>query len=985
MRRVVAVVAMLFVTQSVAAQITGGPVRPTRPTNIQRRVPGDTTSRADSLRADSARAHEIVKWAEPDSLTAALLAKVGYSATRYQGVNVNFDAAKRILYLEGNPTVGRAAVGRSGTLLVGDTITYNDSTKVIVALGDTLVLRDPSRGTADVVALGRMTYNVEQRRGLVTNISTSIESGEHWLVHGEIAAFRNDTTGGKSTAFYARNGIITSCDDSVPDYHFASKEIKMISKNIMVARPAVLYIGDVPVFYLPFIFQDMRSGRRSGMLTPRFGVGEIFRNSPSYRRHLENLGYYFALNDYTDAQISLDWRSGAASTSSDPGWVRINGEWRYRWLNRFLTGRLAVSRLQQRNGSNNTAISWGHQQDFSQTTHLTTDINYVTSTTLQRQNTFDPRQALATISSHVNYSQQFGPASMSLGGSQTQYPGRDDVSRDFPNFSISTPTLAIARWLEWTPSLQVNNSEQLKVKRIGEFANSLKLVNGVLDTTQLTANSRLTNLSFGTPLKIFGFSLNNTISAIDQENNQPRRIDVINQDDPTQVTNRIFAREFSTQLDWSTSFGLPTLMQSTLKLSPSIGLQNVDGHAFFVRTEQSGGRFVHQSKRPSYSLSASPTFFGLFPGIFGVSRFRHSFSPQITYEYAPARTVSREYLSALNINPIGYLGSFAANRVTLNVSQVLEAKMKSKDTSSTTEERKVKLLAIGMSPLSYDFERKRKTGHSGFTNDAFGYTLNSDLLPGFNLGVQYSLFQGNPNSDSSKFKPFRTDINASFSFNGNSGIFGALSRIFGRAIPNTSPQTERLSQNADDALGQRAASMPVAGGANRSNLYSVPSTQSWQAAFTFTSSRQRPPTGNGVIVEQDPKALCQGFLPSSPLSYDLCILQQSQNPTSAAPITGITAGGPFIRVPSRENLTSSMNFHLTPKWSGGWQTTYDFQTQRFASHAVTLQRELHDWRSIFAFTKTATGNFAFNFFIALNAQPDIKFNYDKQTYRQTGQ
>lgn len=984
MRRALAVVAMLCAANAVSAQRTGGPVRPTRPTSIPRRAPNDTSSKADSTRGDSAGTREIVKWAEPDSITSALLAKVGYTATRYQGINVNFDATKRILYLEGNPTIGRAAVGRGGTLLVGDTITYNDSTKVIVALGDTLVLRDPSRGSADVIAIGRMTYNVDERRGTVTNISTSIESGEQWFVHGSVAAFRNDTTGGKSTAFYARNGIITSCDDSVPDYHFASQEIKLISKNIMVARPAVLYIGDVPVFYLPFIFQDMRSGRRSGMLTPRFGVGEIFRNSPSYRRHLENLGYYFALNDYTDAQISLDWRSGASATSSDPGWVRINGEWRYRWLNRFLTGRIGVSRLAQRDGTSNTAVSWGHQQDFSQTTHLTTDINYVTSTTLQRQNTFDPRQALATISSHANYQQQFGPASMSIGGSRTQYPGRDDVTQDFPNFTISTPTLALARWLEWTPSLNVNNSEQLKVKRLGEFAFGLRNVGGAIDSTQLTANSRLTNLSFGTPLKIFGFSLNNSLSVVDQENNQPQRIPIVNPDDPTQTTDRVFGRTFSTQLDWNTGFSLPTLLQSTLKLSPGISLQNVDGHAFFVRTEQTGGRYVHQSKRPSYSLSASPTFFGLFPGIFGVSRFRHSVSPQITYSYAPAKSVSREYLAALNINPRDYLGSFAANQVTLNVSQVIEAKMKSKDTVNAEEGRKVKLLAIGMSPLSYDFERKRKTGHSGFTQDAFGYTLNSDLLPGFNLGVNYSLFQGNPNSDSSKFKPFRTDVNASFSFNGNSGVFGAIARIFGRAVPNTSPQTERLGQNADDALDQRVASIPVAGGSNRSNLYSVPSTQAWQGSFTFTSSRQRPPTGNGVIVFQDPKTLCQGFLPASPLSYDLCILQQSQNPTNAAPITGITAGAPFVRVPSRENLTSSMSFHLTPKWSGGWQTTYDFQTQRFASHAVTLQRELHDWRSIFAFTRTPTGNFSFNFFIALNAQPDIKFNYDKSTYRETG-
>jgi hypothetical protein len=348
--------------------------------------------------------------------------------------------------------------------------------------------------------------------------------------------------------------------------------------------------------------------------------------------------------------------------------------------------------------------------------------------------------------------------------------------------------------------------------------------------------------------------------------------------------------------------------------------------------------------------------------------------------------VSKEYLAALNIDPRGYLGSLAANQVSLNLSQVLEAKMKQKDTSSAAPEaRKIKLLAVNMSPLSYDFERKRKTGHSGFTNDAFGYDLSSDLLPGFSFRVDYSLFQGNPLSDSSKFKPFRTGIQSSFALNGQSGIFGAIARIFGKAVPNPAPQTEKLAQGADDALANRVASTPVAGSANRNNLYAIPATTgAWQASFTFSSSRQRPPTGNATVIEQDPREICRGLI-TNPLSYDLCIQQQSINPTAAAPITGITAGAPFVRIPSRENLGTNHSFHLTPKWSGTWGSNYDFQTKRFGSHAVSLQRELHDWRAIFAFTRTPTGNFSFNFFVALNAQPDIKFNYDRNTYRQADQ
>ena len=40
-------------------------------------------------------------------------------------------------------------------------------------------------------------------------------------------------------------------------------------------------------------------------------MGDIVRNSPTYRRNVEHLGYYWALNDYMDFATWLDWRSSA--------------------------------------------------------------------------------------------------------------------------------------------------------------------------------------------------------------------------------------------------------------------------------------------------------------------------------------------------------------------------------------------------------------------------------------------------------------------------------------------------------------------------------------------------------------------------------------------------------------------------------------------------------------------------------------------------
>src|SRR5688500_10711856 len=129
------------------AQVPGPAPRPPAPVPRPTVTPprADTT-RADSTKADSTKLRDLIKWTELDSTANALMARPGYSSTRYQGVRVRFDAKARTLYIEGEP----AAVGRGVTLLVGDTIVYNDSTKVVVARGDTLILRDPTQNAADV-------------------------------------------------------------------------------------------------------------------------------------------------------------------------------------------------------------------------------------------------------------------------------------------------------------------------------------------------------------------------------------------------------------------------------------------------------------------------------------------------------------------------------------------------------------------------------------------------------------------------------------------------------------------------------------------------------------------------------------------------------------------------------------------------------------------------------------------------------------------
>jgi len=938
------------------------------------------TTRRDTTKRDTTQ-RELIKWTETDSVMQALLHREGYIPTRYQGAQAVFNAQTKTLTLKGKP----AGVNREQTILVGDSIIYSDSTKIIVARGDTVILRDPQQQAADVIARGEMAYNVELHRGVVTNIKTQIaQTGENWFVGGKTAAFVSDTSRGKDTAFYVRNGTITSCDDSIPDYHFRANEIKMVSKNIMVARPAVLYIGDVPIMWLPFIFQDLRSGRRSGVLTPRFGLSEIFRNSPTYRRHLDNLGYYFAISDYMDAQIALDWRSGSRPSAGDPGYMRYNGELQYRWLDRFVTGRLGAYYHSQRDGTSNTAVSWTHNQDFSQDTHLHGDINYETNTALQRQTTFNAAQVLATIRSTASYDTKLGPASLGLGFTNSQHSGRKEVEREFPKISLSSPAIAVTNWLDWTPTFSYGTTQQLNMDQGSEFPYRYFLDSrGVRDSVANKHNERHTTSSFGTPIRIGGFNWSNSFTMRDDEVDEPRTFVIHDPNDSSVRTSRVFAKSFDTHVDWQTSFGLPGFLHGSLNLNPTVSFQNVDGgNGFWVRTHLSNGQFVHQSKRPTFSISATPTLFALFPGFGSVTRFRHSITPTIQYQYAPTGHLSDEFLQATNQTRQLFLGSLAQNQIALGLSHVLEAKVKSSDTSSLAEPKKIKVLSMDFSSVAYDFERARKTHRSGFTTSDFSTSLMSDLVPGFTGRMGWSLYQGEVLSDTARFKPYLTTISSSLTLNAQSGIFGVITRLFGRAVPPTHPGIETTEATPQDALANRVASTPIAGITSRQQQFSLPADQGWSLSLNYSFNRQRPPTGNGVIIDQNSfEAQCKP-VQANPIVYEQCLQQAltlAQNATASQGTT--VGGGTFFRTPTTQNVNSSFNFHLTQNWAGTWGTNYDFESKKFGAHTVTLQRQLHDWRAIFGFTQAPNGNFAFNFFIALNAEPDLKFNYDRATYR----
>lgn len=970
---------------AVAAQQTDTTRRPPaqRPDTTRRSllIPRDTVA-GDTTLADSLRGapRELVRWREPDSTLVALIAREGYVLTRYQGDEVRLEAGTKRIIL-----IGNAAVEREGATLVADTIIYDDAANQVIASGDTVILRDPSRQQADLVALGWLRYDVRERRGVGQDIVSATEQGGNtWYVAAHRASVASDTVRDRRT-FFGLGGEITTCDLVQPHYHFSTGEVKVVANRFIVARPAVLYIADIPVLWLPFIYQDMRSGRRSGVLPPRLGFSDIVRNSPGYRRQVENLGYYFAINDYMDAELSFDWRSGARDRDNDPGWKRYNVEWNYNWLARFLSGRLGVSHSDFSTGNTNTAVSWGHRQQFSRRSSFNANVNYVTSTTLTRQQSFNVAQALAAITSQANLQQELGPASFSVGGTRRQYPGRDQVDQDFPNVSVSTKPVSIGNWFVWSPAFSLSNSESLNLDQSpGIGFRFFRNDQGEIDSTRVEADRRNTNLSFSTPIRIFGFNWRNSFAISDIENDFPAEFDIRDVDTGEIVATRVYNKNFKTSIRWETGIDLPTTFQGRWNIVPTVAITDVSPEGFWVRSHLSGGEYVTGRKRLQYGVSAAPTFYGFLPGFGPFSRIRHSIQPRVAYSFAPSAQVSDEYYAAIGATRAGSLAGLRQNSISLSLDQVFEAKLRPRPGEDPERAEKIRLLTLGFSPLAYDFERARQTGNTGFATPNFSWRAASDLLPGFDVNVGYSLFQGDLMSDTARFKPFRETISATFRVGRDNNPLAMLSRIFGRAVPPRDTTVPPVSDTGVAQTGDPLDRRTNIAGASRSRVpLTIDRSRGWEATFSFSSSRQRPPVG-GNVIEFDPEAFCRRLGEIDPILFNRCVELERQRFSQDTGLT-TTGGARFIRVPPVTTLRSSMTFGLTQNWAMQWTTGYDFERKEFSDHVVSLQRELHDWNAVFAFTQAPNGNFAFNFFIALKAEPDLKFDYSRRTYRSSTQ
>ena len=462
---------------------------------------------------------------------------------------------------------------------------------------------------------------------------------------------------------------------------------------------------------------------------------------------------------------------------------------------------------------------------------------------------------------------------------------------------------------------------------------------GALDSIAATGSSRTSSLSIETPFRVGSFNLPLSLTVLDADSTgrvaATFKIPDPNSSDPADsiTVTQFRSGGFGTTFDWRTSVGLPILFRSTWKLQPSVGIANAGAGPFAVRNALTGGRFVAQGLRPRFGLSISPTFFGFFPGLGGLARIRHSFSPIVSWSYSPRATVPEDFARAVAGpgRPIR-LESPPSQQLTVTLNQNFEGKSRQapEDTLGTNV-RKFKLLSIQTSGITYDFEQAKEEGRTGWTSQTVNNVLTSDLVPGFSLNVVHDLWDGPVGLKTSKFNPFLSSVSTQFSITERTlRSFGAL---FGLA---RKPPAEQPGQPPAPTVPLGVGGTPLPGEIRRNNLM-APSQlltrggQGFSANFTVNISRTRE--------------------------------------------TGEQAGT------TNSSIGINTRFSPTRFWGVTWSTQYNTVDHKFEAQQLQLTRDLHEWRAAFNFTRSPNGNFAFYFAIFLTDLPDINYKYNQTTIR----
>ncbi len=931
MVRYAALAAILFLSAPASGALSQErPVPAPRPDSVR-----PDTLRPDTIPGDSVAADRPPPDPAADSIAGLLRELEGFVATEYQGKSAVYRAEEGVLRLEGS-----AEVEREGNRLNADTIVYRNRTQFVEAYGSPTV-----SGQSQELQGNVLYYDLARRRATALEARTKVSEGANWFVRGDVTLEGTER-------IYATHGNFTTCDLEIPHYHFEADKIMVVRDKLLVARPARLYFGKVPVMVLPFVVQNLERGRRSGLLVPRFSINDIVRTSSGYTREISDLGWYWAINQYLGAQVTGSWRSEAFTS------LQGNVDWN--WRRQFLNGSATFQRYWETNGDKQFHLNARSGWKPDERTDLALDARYATSSRFIRDVSFDPREVTQDLTSSARLNRRFDWGTLALGADRRQSVSDGSVTGTLPSFTVSPKTITFLRALtEEQERWYSNTSLQLALNGTRTFTQGkVDFDTRVQDATNTRLQGGVQSLTVGnlnlSATGSFNQALLEAATGFATIDEAPREVSLEGRD--------------SVAAQWQANIGYQQQLIGQTIVTPTVSLSQ-DYRSYRIPDDRPLAGFAPEGTadgplRMNVGASLGTALFGFFPGFGPYTAIRHRLSPQLNYYYSPAVE-----LDSLQARVFGSVGGLAQNRVSLGFNQTFEAKLRepslpeegalpaATDSLATdslaadslapdslpaergsvpTEPQKVTILSITTSPVQYDFTLADSTGN-GFVTDRISNSISSDYLRGLTVQIEHELFD-------------RTDLDPNDVE--NQGELGTFS-------PRLSSLSTGFELGPNTALVRWLASRLGPGGEEEENLPT-------QGVFPGT-----PP-------DDDPTEPGTGAFTGNPQDFGGGPWRASLQYSFSRPTRSFRVEGVQFDDRAVQTVSANTSFALTPNWAVSWTTDYSITDSEFGSHRLGFRRDLHRWQANFNFYKTPNGNAAFQFFVELIDNRDLKFDYSER-------
>ena len=185
---------------------------------------------------------------------------------------------------------GNVDIDWGGSRLYADMAEYYRGKGLVSAHGSVKLVKGE-----DFLSGESAEFDLESKKGVIKNGKIFVKSNNLHVSGSEI-----EKSGDQD--YRIKNSTITTCDGDKPSWKFKVEELTLTIDDYATGQNAFFYMGDVPVFWFPYLIFPSKTERHSGFLLPTVG------NSSKKGAFLE-IPYYWAISPSQDLTVTLDSQS----------------------------------------------------------------------------------------------------------------------------------------------------------------------------------------------------------------------------------------------------------------------------------------------------------------------------------------------------------------------------------------------------------------------------------------------------------------------------------------------------------------------------------------------------------------------------------------------------------------------------------------------------------------------------------------------------